>query len=116
MKDLLEGVLQISRKLGWGDMLTQIAIPAIKRIIKNFQDEGVCIAGESCSQEEAIEYMLRYYTADDVFALLFFDSLGNNDPEWTIKANYKGLIAMRPFVEALMREGFSFEKATLEIE
>lgn len=116
MKDLLEGVLQISQKLEWGDILAQIAIPAIKRIINNFQDEHACIAGESCSQEEAIECMLRYYTADDVFALLFFDSLGNNDPEWTVKINYKGLKAMRPFIEVLMREGFSFEKATLEIE
>ncbi len=112
----LEGVLQLSQKLGWGDMLTQIAIPAIKRIINNFRDEHTCITGEPCSSEEAVECMLRYYTADDVFCLLFFDSIGNNDPEWTIKVNYKGLIAMRPFIEALMREGFSFEQTTLEIE
>lgn len=102
--------LAISNKLGWGDMLAEIALPAINKIITNFLGMINERTGDVLSPEDVVPALLENYTADDIFGLLGDDG----DPNYLGSENEKMFISLRYEIEEFMRIGFTFEDARRE--
>ena len=107
--------LAISDKLGWGDMLAKIALPAIQQILEN--------AAKRCSAqiEEPVGYELLKddilaMSADDIFSLLCPDELSSIlcvsglDPRYP----YRMFIGLRGEIEDYMRHGDDYQTAINE--
>ena len=98
--------LAISDKLGWGDMLAKIALPAIQQILEN--------AAEQCSAqiEEPVGYELL---EDDILAM-------SSDALFTLLYSSKHLseegqhlfLSLRGEIEACMRHGYNYQEAIAE--
>ena len=102
--------LAISNKLGWGDMLAEIALPAINMIISNFLGMINDRTGDVLSPEEVTPALLENYTADDIFGLLGDDG----DLNYLGSPQEKVFVSLRFEIEAFMRDGFSFVEARRE--
>lgn len=102
--------LAISNKLGWGDMLAKIAMPAIDKIVTNYLAAINERTGDVLTPEEAVPALLEYYTADDIFGLLGDDG----DLNYLGSPQEKMFISLRFEIEAFMRDGFSFVEARRE--
>jgi len=98
--------LAISNKLGWGDMLARIAVPAIDKIVTNYLAAINERTGDVLTPEEAVPALLEYYTADDIFGLLGDDG----DLNYLGSENERQFIGLRKQIEYFMFEGFSIEK------
>lgn len=69
--------LAIRNKLGWGDMLASVAMPAVDRIITNysnilFEMYGV---GKEDLHEDWLEYDMLRIPADYLFGYLYISSI-----------------------------------------
>lgn len=102
--------LAISNKLGWGDMLAKIALPAINMIISNFLGMIFDRTGDVLSPEEVTPALLEHYTADDIFGLLG----DNGDLNYLGSPTETTFISLRFEIEVFMRKGVSFEEARRE--
>ena len=98
--------LAISDKLGWGDMLPKIALPAIQQILEN--------AAKQCSKniEEPVGYELleddiNAMSADDLFCCLLSKDC------YTPKDKYD-FECMRFEIEYDMRHGVDYQNAITE--
>lgn len=76
--------LAISNKLGWGDMLASVAMPAIDRIINNYvniQSEIYGITAEDIWEDgefsEGIKKDILNVPADYLFGYLYISSINN---------------------------------------
>ena len=90
--DNLTLAIKLSDKLGWGDMLSQIALPAIQEIIY--------ISGESA------EELLKIDDSDVIFAFL-----AGLDAE---QSDIISLLMVRGEIEDYMRKGMSHTEAMNE--
>ena len=99
----------LSEKLGWNDMLSHIAIPAIDVIINNHNSHVSDCTGDCINcPESTVDILVNYWNADDIFALLM-------TPDFLEYENHKDLfIALRSEIEASMRKGCSHQEAIAE--
>lgn len=69
--------LAISNKLGWGDMLASVAMPAIDRIITNYSNVLFEMYGvsEEDLHEDWLEYDMLRIPADYLFGYLYISSI-----------------------------------------
>lgn len=102
--------LAISNKLGWSDMLAEIAIPAIDRILSNFLWLISERHGVDATPEEAAAILLENYTADDIFGLLGC----TDDPNYPGSKDEHDFINLRGEIEPFMFAGFDFVDAIRE--
>lgn len=96
--------LAISEKLGWGDMLAEIALPAIQQILDNCAKECSMQIEEPVGYETLEDDILRM-DGDDLFAHL----IEVGDP----REDYLLIVALRGEIEADMRMGFSYKTAII---
>ena len=101
--------LAISNKLGWGDMLAEIALPSIDRIISNHAGHIFDCTGDVIDSENVAASLLQdSWSADEVFGLLV-------SPDYLTWENEKDLfIAFRCEIEELMKCGIDFFNAIAE--
>lgn len=100
--------LAISDKLGWGDILAEIALPAIDTIVSHYIGLVFDAIGDILRPEYAAGFLAKHWHADDIFGLLWLNELGDEDsPEL---AQFKSL---RSAIEADMRMGFSYKTAII---
>lgn len=100
--------LALCEKLGWNDMLVQIAIPAIENIISSFIWMIEERHGETILPEEACTILLNEWDADSIFGLLCY----NDDPNYLGSAVEQNFIKVRSEIEGFMREGFEVKRIT----
>lgn len=109
--------LAINDKLGWGDMLAEIALPAIDRIISRFLSNIAEATGDVLPMEAA-EALVVYpkWTPDDIFGLLCPDELSSVRcvPGFDPHFPYEMFIGLRGEIEAYMRRGYNYQKAIAE--
>lgn len=110
MKDDLDLILSVSKKLGWGDMDVAVAIPAIRTIINNFAWIVASRHDHQVTKEDVEEALLKNYTSDDVFGLLGFD----DDPNYPGSENERLFISLRGEIEDMMFMGLNFVEAIRE--
>jgi len=109
--------LAISEKLGWGDMLAEVALPAIDRIISHFLGQIADATGDvlpMCAAEALVVY--PKWTPDDIFGLLCPDELSSVrcvsgfDPHFP----YEMFVGLRGEIEEYMRRGMDYQTAIAE--
>ena len=98
--------LAISEKLGWGDMLAEIALPAIQQILEN--------AAEQCSAQieepvgyELLEDDILAMSSDALFTLLY-------SPKHLSEEEQHTLLSLRGEIEDYMRRGYNHTTAIAE--
>lgn len=94
----------ISDKLGWGDMLASVALPAIERIVNNYiwlvaERHGTTITVDDCWNLVTMES----WTPDSIFGLLICD-----DPLLFDSEDEAQFISLRDEIEWCMRLGFDY--------
>lgn len=99
--------LAISNKLGWGDMLAEIALPAIDRMITNYIGHFSDATGDILSVEDAGSVMSGF-ESDDLFSLIASPYY----PEWEQMRD--DLINLRGEIEEYMRRGYDYQTAIAE--
>jgi hypothetical protein len=101
--------LAISAKLGWGDMLAKIALPAIDTIVSHFIGFIFDATGDVLRPNHAAEFLINRWDSDSIFGLLWLNELGYADsPEFT------QFISLRGEIEAYMRRGYNYQEAIAE--
>lgn len=100
----------ISDKLGWGDMLASVALPAIEKMVSNYiwlvaERHGTSITPDDCWNLVTMES----WTSDDIFGLLVCDNSLTFDSE----EEYE-FILLRNEIESCMRMGFEYINAIKE--
>lgn len=99
----------LSKKLGWDDMLIQIACPAIDRIITNHLGHINDATGDVLSPEDSAAALLRdSWTPDDIFSLL----VSPDYQEWMKEKDL--FTSLRFEIEEWMRRGNSYQEAIAE--
>ena len=86
-------ILKLSEKLGWGDMLTQVAIPALIEIIRVADDYNVDCLSDNLS-------------SDTVFSLLAGPDVYGNE--------LSQFVSLRGEIEECMRHGYSYVESINE--
>lgn len=99
--------LAISNKLGWGDMLAEIALPAINQIVNNLIGHISDCTGDITSEEDALAVLANNYLPNDLFSLI----ASPDYLEW--EQMQEEFIRLRPAIEADMRMGFSYKTAII---
>lgn len=109
--------LAISEKLGWGDMLAEIALPAIDRIISRFLGKIAETTGDVLPMYAA-EVLVIYpkWTPDIIFGLLCPDELSSVRcvPGFDPHFPYEMFIGLRGEIESYMRNGYNYQEAIAE--
>ena len=101
--------LQLIDKLGWGDMLAEIAIPAIDSILSNYIGNIAEATGDVLDSELAASCLIDKWDGDHIFGLLAATSsrfYGSEDE--------KLFISLRNEIEYLMRNDEPHELAIAE--
>ena len=98
--------LAISSKLGWGDILAKIALPAIQQILEN--------AAEQCSAQieepvgyELLEDDILAMSSDALFTLLY-------SPKYLSEEEQHMLLSLRGEIEDYIRRGYDYKSAIAE--
>ena len=101
--------LAISDKLGWGDMLAEIALPAIDTIVSHFIGLISDATGDILRPDHAAEYLINHGDSDFIFGLLWLNELGYEDsPELA------QFFSLRGEIEDCMRRGMDYQTAINE--
>ena len=100
----------ISDKLGWGDMLASVALPAIERMVNNYiwmvaEVHGTTITADDCWHLITMES----WTSDAIFGLLICD-----DPRLFGSEEEHQFVSLRNEIEYWMRLGFDYVNAAKE--
>ena len=101
--------LAISNKLGWGDMLAEIALPAIQVIINSFANISMEMYGISESKLHLDEVMPRM-EADNLFSFLLLSSVEDGYSHKDLQL----FISLRGEIEDYMRHGCNYQEAIAE--
>ena len=101
--------LAISNKLGWGDMLAEIALPAIDRIINGFANMSMEMYGTPES-ELHLEKTMPKEDADVLFTYLLTQSV---EDKYSLE-DLQLFISLREEIEAYMRKGDDYQTAINE--
>lgn len=100
--------LAISNKLGWGDILAEIALPAINTIVSHYIGLVSDATGDILRPDLAAEFLVNHWDSNSIFGLLWLNELGYEDsPELA------QFISIRGEIEADMRMGFSYKTAII---
>ena len=98
--------LAISNKLGWGDMLSKIAMPAIEAIVTNHAAHINDCTGDVIGANIVAEsLLLDSWSSDDVFSLLASPYY----IDWQV--DMLNFIKLRSNIETEMRRGVPFRLA-----
>lgn len=101
--------LAISDKLGWGDMLAEIALPAIDTIVSHYIGLISDATGDILRPEDAAQFLVNHWHSEDIFGLLWLNELGYEDsPELA------QFISLRGEIEDYMRHGCNYQEAIAE--
>ena len=97
---------QLSNKLGWGDMLAEVAMPAIDAIITNHGSHINDYTGDVIDAEDLAEsLLLDSWSPDDIFSLLV-------SPYYAVWEQEKEIFtSLRWEIEEYMRRGMSYLEA-----
>ena len=99
----------LSKKLGWDDMLIQVAIPAIDKIVTNaISHIADCTGDVLCADSVADSLLQDSWTPDDIFSLL----VSPDYQEWQKKKDL--FTSLRFEIETFMRRGMSHIEAIAE--
>ena len=99
----------LSKKLGWDDMLIQIACPAIDRIVTNaISHIADCTGDVLCADSVADSLLQDSWTPDDIFSLL----VSPDYQEWQKEKDL--FTSLRFEIEEWMRCGSSYQEAIAE--
>ena len=101
--------LAISDKLGWGDMLAEIALPAIDRIVNNFANVSMEMYGVPEAELHLDEVMLKM-EADVLFSYLITSSI---EDHYSLK-DIHDFINLRGEIEYGLRCGYDYKSAIAE--
>lgn len=103
-----ENFMKLSRHLGWQDMLSQVAMPAIEEIINNHLEMISDVTGD-CFDEDHVVTDLLQWSSDEVFWLLSPSRYSS------LTSYYKSMfISLRNEIETEMRSGSSYQEAISE--
>ena len=103
--------LAISKKLGWGDMLAEIALPAINYMATALIHVVTIETGDLISDERALYALSKSYTPDEVFGLLApIDFITKS--HWDEMVH--DFISLRWEIEDCMRHGMRHQEAIAE--
>ena len=103
--------LAISKKLGWGDMLAEIALPAINHMASSLIHIITIETGNLISNERALESVSKDYTPDECFGLLApIDFITKS----TLNEMVNDFISLRGEIEDYMRRGYNYQEAIAE--
>lgn len=98
--------LAIREKLGWSDMLAEIALPAIDRIITNHASHINDCTGDVLDADTVAASLLQdSWTPDDIFSLL----VSPDYQEWQKEKDL--FTSLRFEIEMFMRRGMSHIEA-----
>lgn len=103
-----ENFMKLSRHLGWQDMLSQVAMPAIQEIVDNYLALKARWGFGGLSEEKAVARLLEW-SPEGVFALL-----GYNGEDWAGSKEEHMFISLRGEIEFEMRSGSSYQEAIAE--
>ena len=103
--------LAISAKLGWGDMLAEIALPAINYMATALIHVITFETGDLISDERALKSLSEDYTSDEIFGLLApIDFITRS--YWDEMVH--DFISLREEIEDYMRRGYNYQEAIAE--
>ena len=106
--DKLQLMQSLAKVLGWGDMQSSIAIPAIEEMINTHIARIAEVSGDVYAPEDC-EYLLKW-KSDDLFGLLMpCEDVAHWNPR-----KYHDFLAMRGEIEGCMLVGYSHKKAIEE--
>lgn len=109
MEDKFKLYQLISSKLGWDDMLSHIAIPAVNQIITNHISHICDCTGDIIDFEAAASSLLEDdWTSDDIFSLL----VSPDYIEWDLNRDL--FCSLRNEIEHYMKAGYSYKDAINE--
>ena len=103
-----ENFMHMSLHLGWGDMLSQVAMPAIEQIVANHSWMCSEVTNDDLTEDQAVDDLL-HWDSDDVFGLL-----GSDNVFWLGSEEESLFISLRNEIEAEMRSGASYQEAIAE--
>lgn len=100
--------LQLSNKLGWGEMSAEIAIPAMDKMLQNF---NFCMEEAGCREFTFEEFVClvcdwQNMSADEIFGYLFVDELIKEGSDC-----HKMFVNLRFEIEREMFHGASYQEA-----
>jgi hypothetical protein len=99
----------LSKKLGWDDMLIQVAIPAIDKIVTNaISHIADCTGDVLCADSVADALLQDSWTPDDIFSLL----VSPDYQEWQKEKDL--FTSLRFEIETFMRRDMSHIEAIAE--
>ena len=101
--------LAISKKLGWGDMLAKIAIPAIDTIVSHYIGLESDVTGCIITPQDASDSLTANWPDDDIFGLLWL-----NDIKYQGSPELAQFISLRNEIEEYMRKGIDYKTAISE--
>lgn len=101
--------LAISDKLGWGDMLAEIALPAIDTIVSHYIGLISDATGDVLRPDHAAEFLINHWNSDSIFGLLWLNELGYED-----SSELAQFISLRGKIETDMRHGYNYQEAIAE--
>ena len=101
--------LAISNKLGWGDMLAEIALPAIQQIINGFANITMEMYGTP-ETELHLEETMPKMDVDVLFTYLLTQSIEDG---YSLK-DLRMFISLRGEIEDYMRHGCNYQEAIAE--
>lgn len=102
----LENYIALAKYLGWGQMLPAIAMPAIDEIMKNFLTLAGALGYGASSEDDAIDYIIKSSTGDDVFCFLL-----GEEPVWANIEDHENFIVLREKIEYEMLHGVDYKNA-----
>lgn len=100
--------LQLSNKLGWGEMSAEIAIPAMDKMLQNF---NFCMEEAGCREFTFEDFVClvcdwQNMPADEIFKYLYVDEICKEDTE-----DCYLFISLRGEIEEYMSRGYSHQDA-----
>lgn len=103
--------LAISEKLGWGDMLAKIAVPAIDTIINNYNRVKKEVDQDlQFSAWPTLEAFLQESDTEDVFEFLYIQCYYDS----TDYEMLNDFTSLRGEIESYMRNGYNYQEAIAE--
>lgn len=95
----------MSIHLGWSDILSQVAMPAIEKIVANHSWMCSEATNDELTEDQAVDDLL-HWEPDYVFGLL-----GSDDFRWLGSEDEALFISLRGEIEDEMRSGSSYQEA-----
>lgn len=106
----MQNYTSLAHKLGWDDMQSHIAIPAIILILSHYIGMIFDATGDIIGPDDATAVLVANWDANEIFGLLLMDDFLKYEGSEELSQ----FISLRGEIEDYMRKGYTHEQAIAE--